>query len=94
MNDLAHPMHIVKTNEALPGKSPHQRKWHSLVVISLDDLQEVDSQNLKHHDEMLPVWTMVDEGVKQLGAVGTLGDHAEFGKSAHQVLVVLVVTLD
>ena len=87
-------MHIVKADKALSRKSPDEWKRHSLIVVSFDNLKEINSKNLKYHDEMLPVWTMVDERVQELGAVRALRDHSKLVKSARKVLVILVVALD
>ena len=94
MDDPAHPVHVVQADEALPRESPHQRQWHSLVVVPLDDLEEVHSQDLEDHDEVLSIWAMVNEGVQQLSAMRALRYHTESFQAAHQVLVILVVLLD
>jgi len=61
VNYLAHSVHVIKTNETLSCKLPHQWNGHALVIISLDDLQEVDAQDFEHHDKVLSIWSMVDE---------------------------------
>lgn len=61
MDDLAHPVHVVKADKALPGESARKRHGHTLVVVPLDDLEEVDAQDFKHHHEVLSIGTMMDE---------------------------------
>ena len=64
VDDLAHPVHVVQPDQALSRKSSYQRQWHTLVVVSLNNFQEVNSQNFKHHDEVLSIWSMMDKRVK------------------------------
>ena len=91
VDHLAHSVHVVESDQALPRQSPHQRNGHSLVVVSFYNFEEVHTQNLEHHDEVLSVWTVVDERVQKLGAVRRFGNYSELPESAHEVLVVLVV---
>jgi hypothetical protein len=63
MNHLAHSMHIVEANKALFCKSSYERKGNTFVVVSFNNLQEINTQDLKHHYEVLSVWTMMDERV-------------------------------
>jgi hypothetical protein len=72
MYDLAHPVNVVKTYEALSRQLPNQRQRHSFIVVSFDDFQEVHAQNFENHDEMLAIWSMMDERVQQLRAVRAL----------------------
>ena len=43
VNDLTNSVHVVKSNQTLTSKS--SRKWHrySMIVVSLDDLQKIDT---------------------------------------------------
>ncbi len=43
VNNLAHAMHVVKTNEALTSKLSHKRHRDSFVIIALYDLEEVNA---------------------------------------------------
>ena len=61
MYDLAHPVNVVKAYEALTCQLTDQGQWHAFVVVSLNDFEEVDTQNLEDHNEMLSVRTMVDK---------------------------------
>ena len=61
MDNFAHPMHIVKSNETLPRQFSRKRHGNTLVIVSLDDLKEVDSENLKDHHKMLAVGSMMDK---------------------------------
>ena len=40
-------------------------KWkrHALVVVAFDDFEKIDTQNLKHHDEVLAVRAMMQKAV-------------------------------
>ena len=91
VDDLAHPMNVVQTNQTLAGKPPDQRQRHSFVVVPLDDFQKVDAQDLENHNEVFSVWAVVDEGIQKLSAMGRLRDHTELSQPAHEMAVVLVV---
>ena len=69
MNDLALSVHIVQTNEALTSKLAHEGDGHSAVVVTLDELEEIDAQDFKYHNEVLAVRPVVDKRVKQLHTV-------------------------
>ena len=43
VNNLAHAMHVVKTNETLTSKLSHKRHRDSFVIIALYDLEEVNA---------------------------------------------------
>jgi glutamyl-tRNA reductase len=94
MNNLTHSVHVVKTDQALPRKSSHKWQGYSFVVVSLDDLKEVDTENLENHDEMLSIWTMMDERVQKLSTVGALRNYAELMQSRHEMLVIFIVFLN
>lgn len=63
MDNVAHAMHIVKSDQALTSKFTNQWNGYSLVVITLDYFKEIDSQNLEDHDEVLAVGPVVDKRV-------------------------------
>lgn len=41
VDNFAHTMHVVESDETLAGELAHERKRDSLVIIALDDLEEV-----------------------------------------------------
>lgn len=43
VNYLAHSMHVVEPDQALASKASDQRQRHSVVVVALNDLEEVNS---------------------------------------------------
>lgn len=63
MYNLAHPVNVVKANEALAGKFAYKWQRHAFIVVSFDDLKEVHTQNLKYHNKMFTVWSMMNEGI-------------------------------
>jgi hypothetical protein len=63
MNNLAHAMHIIKTYETLSSQLSNQRQRDSFVVITLDNLEEINTQDFKYHHKMFSVWTMVNERI-------------------------------
>ena len=94
MDDLTHAMHVVETNQALLSQLSHQRQRNTLVLVSLDDLKEVDAENFENHDEMLAIRSVMDERVQQLRAVRRLRDNAELVETRKQVRISLVVLAD
>ena len=66
MNNLAYTVKVVKTHQALLRHDPAQRQRDSLVVVSLDDLKKVDSENLKNHYKVLAMSPVVQEAVEKL----------------------------
>ena len=69
MNNLAHPVNVVKANETLAGEFANKWQWHAFIVVSFNDLQEVHTQNLKHHNKMLTIRSMMDKRIKKLGTM-------------------------
>ena len=69
VDNLAHSMHVIKADQTLASKLTGEWHGHSLIIVSLDYLQEVDSKDLKYHDEVLTVRPMMDERIEQLHAV-------------------------
>lgn len=94
MDNLAHPVNVIKAYETLAGQLAHYRQWHSLIVVSFNNFQEVHTQNLKNHNEMFSIWTMMDEGIQKLSTVRTFRDYTVFSKTAHQMLISFVIISD
>ena len=63
MDNLAHAVDIVEPNKALLSQSSDKRQWYTFIIVSFNDLQEVHSQNLKDHNKMFAIWSMVDKRV-------------------------------
>lgn len=94
MNNLAHAMHVVETNQALLRQLSHQRQRDTLVLVSLDDLKEVDTENFENHDEMLAIRSVMNKRVQQLRAMRRLRDNAELVETRKQVSISFVVLAD
>jgi diadenosine tetraphosphate (Ap4A) HIT family hydrolase len=88
VNDLADSVKVVKTHQALLGHDPDKWKRGALVVVPLDDLKEVHAEDLKDHNEMLSMWTMMQQAVQELNAVAIVACNVL--KLARVVLVVLL----
>jgi hypothetical protein len=54
-------VHVVEADEALSRQLADQWDGHALVVITFDEFEEVDAQDLKDHDEVLAIRAVVDE---------------------------------
>ena len=61
MDNLTHAMDIVEPNKALLGQSSDEWQWYTFIIVSFDDFKEVYSENLKDHNEVLAVWSMMDK---------------------------------
>ena len=69
MDDLALSMQVVKPNEALLRHLPHNGQRSAFVVVALDNLQQIDTEYLKHSDKVLAMWTVMQEAVQQLDTI-------------------------
>lgn len=72
VDNLTHSVHVVQPDEALLGKASDKRQRNTVVVVSFDDFQEIDSKDFKHHYKVLSVGAVMDERIKQLCAMGAL----------------------
>ena len=66
MNDAADSVQKVKPHHHLSCDFFYQIEWKSFVVISLQNFQQVDTQDFKYHGEMISIWAFVQERVKQV----------------------------
>ena len=66
MDDVAHSVQVIQSNQTLPSNLPCDGYRHSLVLKRLDHLKQVDSKYLEHHDEVLPIRPVMQERVEQL----------------------------
>mmetsp|Transcript_26483 Transcript_26483/g.35418 ORF Transcript_26483/g.35418 Transcript_26483/m.35418 type:complete len:204 (-) Transcript_26483:296-907(-) len=80
-------MEVVEAHQALLGHDTHQGQRHALIIIPFDHFKEVDTQNLKHHYEVLPVSSMVQKAVQKLHAV------AVFTCDVFELLWLLLIVL-
>ena len=94
VNDLAHSMHVVQTDQTLSSQSSCKRHRHSLVVIALDDLKEVYAQDFEHHNEVLAVWTVVNERIEELDAVRSVSTHSNLAQGLLKFSILRVKFID
>lgn len=64
VDNAALTMEVVQADQDLLGHSADKWQRNALIVISFHDLEEVDAEDLKHHDEVLSVGTRMDEGIQ------------------------------
>lgn len=93
MNNLAHAMHVIKADQTLPCKFTCQRHRNSLVVVALDNLQEVDSQDFKYHNEVLSIWAMMHKRIQKLSAVRLIATVTLPFQTCLEFWIILVVLL-
>ena len=72
MNNFAQPVEVVQPEQALPGHLANDGQRSSFVVVSLDDFEQVDSQDFEHSHEMLSVRSMVQEAVQELHTIAVV----------------------
>jgi hypothetical protein len=63
VDNFAHAMHVIQANQTLSRKLASQGHGHSLVIVSFDDLKEVNTKNFEHHNEVFAIGSMMDKGV-------------------------------
>ena len=68
VDNTATAVHIVKPKQYLLRDLLHDMHRHALVLVSLDQPEQVLAQNLEHHADVRPIWTLVPEVVEE-------GDH-------------------
>ena len=90
MDDLAHAVHVIEANETLSGQLSHKRERYTLIVVTFNDLEEVNSQNFEHHYEMLTIRAMMNEGVQKLHTVRGVSTHAELCQTCLELRIILV----
>jgi len=61
VDDATLAMQVIEADEDLLCHSSYKRQWNTLVVVSLHDFKQVDTEDLEHHDEVLSVWPRVDK---------------------------------
>lgn len=66
MDDSAESVEEIKTYEYLSGNFSAEVKRDTLVVVSLDDFQEIDTEDFEDKAEVVSVGSFVDEGVEEL----------------------------
>ncbi len=66
MDQVTHPVQVVKTDQNLLRDGLADVHGDSLVVVALHDVKEVDTHDLEDHAEVVAVRASVDEGVKEL----------------------------
>ena len=59
-------MQVIQSNQALLGHLSNNRQWCTLIVVSLDDLEQIDAQDLEYGDEVLAMRTMMQKTVQEL----------------------------
>lgn len=66
MDDPADSVQEIKSHQYLPSNFLDQIKGQSLVIIPLQDLKQVNTQNFKHHAEMISIRPLVQERVQKI----------------------------
>ena len=61
VNNLAHTVHVVESDEALPCQLASKGNWNALIIIALNDLKEINSKNLEDHNKVFAIRSVVDE---------------------------------
>jgi len=94
MDDLAHAMHVVKSNEALAGQFSYKRERDTLIIIALDNLEKVHTEDFEDHNEMLAIGTMMNEGIEKLHTVRCVSTHAILLKALLELRIITIKTFN
>ena len=78
VDDATLAMEVVKSNKHLLRHTSHQRQWNTSVVVPLHNLKQVDTEDLKNHNEMLSIRPRVDKGIQKLNCVTVLDSVSTF----------------
>jgi hypothetical protein len=83
MDNFANSMEIVKTNKDLFRNPPNKRDRNALIIIALHDFKEIYSEDLKNHNEVVSIRSIMHERVEQLDYLSVLTgelaiDHLNF----------------
>ncbi len=66
MKKPTYPVKIVKSDEDLLSDDAADMHGDTLVVVALNHLEQVDTHDLEHHTEVIPIWALVDKRIKEL----------------------------
>lgn len=72
MNQVAHAMHVVEAHQALLGQYSGQVHGDALVLVTLDDLKQIDAEDLECHYVVFAVRTLMDEMILKLDRVAVI----------------------
>lgn len=78
----------------MSSKSPDKRKWDTTIIVSLNNLKEINSQDFEHHDKVLAVGPVVDERVQELRTVTTFSGESNSIKSFRKIVVIFIEFID
>ena len=62
-------MQVIQSNQALLGHLSDNWQWRTLIVVSLDDLEQIDAQDLEYGYKVLAVRTMMQKTVQELHTI-------------------------
>lgn len=65
-------MHVVQAHEALFGKYSGQVQRDALVLVTLDDFEKIDAQDLEGHYVVFSVRTLMYEMILQLHCIAVI----------------------
>lgn len=66
MNYSANSVNEIKAHKDLPCNLLNQMKREPFVVVPFEDFEEIYTQYLKNHAEMIPIRSFVQERVQQV----------------------------
>lgn len=64
MDNIAESVQEIESDQHLLGNLSAEMEWDSLIIISLDDLQQVDTQDLKDEAKMISIRSLVDKRIQ------------------------------
>ena len=66
MYDSTDSVEKVQTHQDLPCDFFYQIKGETFIVVSLENLEKIDSEYFEDHAEVIAVWSFEEEGVEEV----------------------------
>lgn len=94
VDDFANSMKVIQAYQDLLGNSPDKWHWYSFIIVSFHDFQQIYSKNLKHHNEVITVCSVMHERVEQLYNLGVLARELSIDLSTRFISMIFVQTFN
>ena len=66
MDNSTYSVQKIESHKHLPRDFLHKIKRKSFVIIPLQHLEKIDTQDFEDHTEMIAIWTFVEERVQEV----------------------------
>jgi hypothetical protein len=66
MNNPTYSVQKIESHKHLPCYFLHKIKGKPFVIVSLEYLEKIDTQDFEDHTEMIAIWTFIEERVEEV----------------------------